>query len=177
MSKVRIATVWMDGCSGCHMSFLDMDERLLELAEHIDLVYSPLVDLKDFPQEVDVTLIEGAISSDEDLEKLEKVRAHSKLLVSLGDCAVTANVPGMRNSFPVESVLKRGYIENATLNQGIPLQVIPRLLPRSLPLHEVVKVDLFVPGCPPHRDVIHYALSELIQGRMPDLSTRSHFGA
>jgi NAD-reducing hydrogenase small subunit len=96
------------------MSFLDMDERLLDLAEHIDLVYSPLVDLKDFPQEVDVTLIEGAISSDEDLEKLEKVRAHSKLLVSLGDCAVTANVPGMRNSFPVESVLKRGYIENAT---------------------------------------------------------------
>ena len=121
MSKVRIATVWMDGCSGCHMSFLDMDERLLELAEHIDLVYSPLVDLKDFPQEVDVTLIEGAISSDEDLEKLEKVRAHSKLLVSLGDCAVTANVPGMRNSFPVESVLNRGYIENATLNQEIPL--------------------------------------------------------
>ena len=177
MSKVRIATVWMDGCSGCHMSFLDMDERLLELAEHIDLVYSPLVDLKDFPQKVDVTLIEGAISSDEDVEKLEKVRAHSKLLVSLGDCAVTANVPGMRNSFPVESVLKRGYIENATLNQQIPLQVIPRLLPRSLPLHEVVKVDLFVPGCPPHRDVIHFALSELIHGRMPDLSTRSHFGA
>lgn len=137
MSKVRIATVWMDGCSGCHMSFLDMDERLLELAEHIDLVYSPLVDLKDFPQEVDVTLIEGAISSEEDLEKIEKVRAHSKLLVSLGDCAVTANVPGMRNSFPVESVLKRGYIENATFNQQIPLQVIPRLLPRSLPLHEV----------------------------------------
>jgi len=96
------------------------------------------------------------------VEKLEKVRAHSKLLVSLGDCAVTANVPGMRNSFPVESVLKRGYIENATLNQQIPLQVIPRLLPRSLPLHEVVKVDLFVPGCPPHRDVIHFALSELI---------------
>ena len=72
MSKVRIATVWMDGCSGCHMSFLDMDERLLELAEHIDLVYSPLVDLKDFPQEVDVTLIEGAISSEEDLERTRK---------------------------------------------------------------------------------------------------------
>ena len=101
MSKVRIATVWLDGCSGCHMSFLDMDERLLELAEHIDLVYSPLVDLKDFPQDVDVTLVEGAVSTEEDLERIEKVRAHSKLLVSLGDCAVTGNVPAMRNPFPV----------------------------------------------------------------------------
>src|ERR1044071_5705328 len=97
MSKLKLATVWMDGCSGCHMSFLDMDERLLELAEQMDLVYSPLVDLKEFPNDVDVAIIEGAVSSEEDLERLYHVRSRTKMLVSLGDCAVTANVPSMRN--------------------------------------------------------------------------------
>jgi NAD-reducing hydrogenase small subunit len=100
MSKLRLATVWLDGCSGCHMSFLDLDERLLDLAEQADLVFSPLVDRKDFSAEVDVTLVEGAVSSTEDLEKIKKVRAHTKILVSLGDCAVTANVPAMRNPLP-----------------------------------------------------------------------------
>ena len=92
--KVKLATVWLDGCSGCHMSFLDIDERILELAARADLVYSPLVDPKTFPELVDVTLIEGAVSSEEDYEKIQHVRAHTRILVSLGDCAVTANVPG-----------------------------------------------------------------------------------
>ena len=99
MSKARVATLWLDGCSGCHMSLLDMDERLLELAGKIDVVFSPLVDQKEFPENVDVALVEGAVSSDEDLEKIQKVRARSRLLVSLGDCAVTANIPSMRNPF------------------------------------------------------------------------------
>ncbi len=176
MSKVRLATVWMDGCSGCHMSFLDLDERLLELAERVELVYSPLVDRKEFPAEVDVTLVEGAISSHDDLERIKKIRAHTRLLVSLGDCAVTANVPAMRNPFPVENVLERAYVENATERQGIPSEVIPRLLQKVVPVHEVVKVDLFVPGCPPHRDLIYYVLTELVQGRMPELSN-ARFGA
>ena len=97
MSKKRIATVWLDGCSGCHMSFLDMDERLLAIAGAADLVYSPLVDAKEFPENVDVTLVEGAVSSEEDLHKIKLVRERTKILISLGDCAVTANVPGMRN--------------------------------------------------------------------------------
>jgi len=177
MSKIRLATVWLDGCSGCHMSLLDMDERLIELSERFDIVYSPLVDTKEFPPDVDVTLVEGAISSEEDLHKIQKIRANSKVVVSLGDCAVTSNVPGMRNPWKTSEVLERVYVENASVQQQFPDQVIPKLLPKSRPVHECVKVDAFIPGCPPSADVIHYAVGELLEGRIPDLSTRSHFGA
>src|SRR5215472_13630949 len=104
MSKARVATVWLDGCSGCHMSILDMDERLIELADRLELVYSPLVDAKEYPKNVDVVLVEGAVSTEEDLEKIRTVRQRTRILVSLGDCAVTANVPSLRNRFPVEAV-------------------------------------------------------------------------
>lgn len=175
--KAIMATVWLDGCSGCHMSFLDIDERILQIAEKADLVYSPLVDIKVFPEMADVTLVEGAVSSEEDLEKIKKVRAHTKILVSLGDCAVTANVPGMRNPFKVEDVMDRAYIENAATNQHIPVKVIPPLMKTSVPVHQVVDVDVFVPGCPPHADTIFYVLSELLEGRIPDLTDMTRFGA
>jgi NAD-reducing hydrogenase small subunit len=177
MSKKRLATVWLDGCSGCHMSFLDMDERLIELASKVDLVYSPLVDAKEFPADVDITLVEGAVSSEEDLHKIRTIRGRTKTLVSLGDCAVTANVPAMRNPFTVQSVYDRAYCENVTLAPGIPDQVIPRLLPYARPVHEVVNVDVYIPGCPPSADVIYYALTELLEGRGPELSSRTRFGA
>jgi NAD-reducing hydrogenase small subunit len=175
--KKRLATVWLDGCSGCHMSFLDLDERLIELAEKVDLVYSPLVDIKEFPADVDIALIEGAVSSEEDLHKIQMIRKKTRTLVSLGDCSVTANVPGMRNPFGTKAVYDRAYTENVTLNPGTPTQVIPPLLPYARPVHEVVNVDVFIPGCPPSADTIYYALSELLEGRQPELSTRTRFGA
>ena len=176
MDKTRIATVWLDGCSGCHMSFLDMDERLLAIADRIGLVYSPLVDTKEFPENVDLTIVEGAVSSEEDLHKIRLVRSRTKLLMALGDCAVTSNVPGMRNYFSRDAILRRAYVENVTANPGVPTEVIPALLPKSKPIHEYVKVDIFVPGCPPNAEIIFSAVAALLEGRKPDLDNNVRFG-
>ena len=175
-SKPTLATVWLDGCSGCHMSLLDMDERLLALAARADLVYSPLVDRKDFPELVDVTLVEGAVSSEDDLRKIRKVRAHTKVLVSLGDCAVTSNVPSMRNPFGVKAILNRAYVDTVSVPRPFPSTIIPTLLERVRPVHEVVPVDVFVPGCPPSADIIYQVLDDLLSGRIPDLAG-TRFGA
>jgi NAD-reducing hydrogenase small subunit len=173
----RLATVWLDGCSGCHMSFLDMDERLLELGQRADLVYSPLVDVKDYPEGVDVCLVEGAVSSEEDLRKIKAIRERTRTLVSFGDCAVTANVPGMRNPIGPGPLLERAYLENATDNQQVPSQVVPRLLAAALPVHRVVAVDVFLPGCPPSADLIWFTVNELLEGRTPDTARIARFGA
>ena len=168
MSKPRVATVWLDGCSGCHMSLIDMDERILDIFERADLVYGPLVDFKDFPEDVDVCLVEGAVSSEEDLHKIRLVRERTKTLVSFGDCAVTSNVPGMRNPIGVAPLMDRAYRENVTLNPQMPTSVVPPLLPMSKPVHRVVKVDVFLPGCPPDADLIYTMLDDLLAGRVPD---------
>lgn len=171
-----LATIWLDGCSGCHMSFLDIDERLLALAEKAALVYSPLVDLKEFPEHVDITLVEGAVSSEGDLEKILHIRQHTGTLISLGDCAVTGNVPSLRNSVGAESVLRRAYLEPDLINPQLPSDGVPGLLPVVRPVHAVVKVDVYIPGCPPSADTIFNALSALLDGETaPELKTR--FGA
>ena len=175
--KITVATTWLDGCSGCHMSFLDMDERLVDLALHIDVVYSPLVDAKQLPEQVDLGILEGSISNEEDLHKARDFRARCKLLISLGDCAVNGNVPAMRNPFKLDAVIERAYRENVDQNPQIPTDGVPALLPRVQPIHAVVPVDIFVPGCPPHADTIHYVLTELIAGRTPDPSRVTRFGA
>jgi NAD-reducing hydrogenase small subunit len=177
MSKARIATVWLDGCSGCHMSLLDMDEKLLALAPLIEMVYSPVADPKEFPAGVDVTLVEGAVSSDEDMHKIKVIRKNTKILVALGDCAVTANVPAMRNLFSPDEILNRAYVENTNLQPQYPRVGVPTLMPKVRPVHEIVKVDVFIPGCPPHADAIFYAVSELLAGRMPDMTGKTRFGA
>lgn len=177
MSKARVATIWLDACSGCHMSLLDIDERIVEIAGKIDLVYSPIVDPKEIPENIDVAIVEGALASDEDLEKIHELRSKSKFLIALGDCAVTGNVPSMRNCFTVEEILQRGFVDNADANPGAPTQVVPHLEPKVKPLHEVVPVDLYVPGCPPSADSIYFVLSELLAGRVPDLATKCRFGA
>ena len=174
--KISLATLWLDGCSGCHMSFLDVDELLIDLIEHVDIVYSPLVDTKEFPEMVDVTLVEGAVSTDEDIEKMRHVRQHTKYLIALGDCAVTGNIPAMRNRFAVEQVMQHVYKDKATRNSVMPVEGIPVLLDAVRPVHAVVPVDLTVPGCPPPSGVIRYVLMELLANRIPDLTNRAHFG-
>jgi NAD-reducing hydrogenase small subunit len=175
--KVRVATTWLDGCSGCHMSFLDMDERIADLLNAVDIVYGPLVDIKTFPEKVDVTLVEGAVSSDEDEKNIRLIRERTGILISFGDCAVTANVPGMRNQFKVADVLNRGYIENVTVGNGIPTDGVPKLLKHARPVHEFVKVDLFLPGCPPPTEAILFAVGELLEGRIPEVTGKTRFGA
>jgi NAD-reducing hydrogenase small subunit len=177
MSKLKLATVWLDGSSGCHMSFLDMDERLLELAEVVDVVYSPIVDTKEFPDEVDIALVEGAISSVDDEKKIKKVRDHSKMLVAMGDCAITGNVPSMRNPIGPEAILDRAYIQNASAQPQIPCVVVPKLLKYVRPIHEFVKVDVFLPGCPPSADTFHTALIALVNGGPLDIPALTRFGA
>jgi len=177
MSKKRLATVWLDGCSGCHMSFLDMDERLIALAEHVDVVYSPIVDTKEFPEEVDIALVEGAVASVDDEKKIRKIRAHSKLLVAMGDCAVAGNVPSMRNPIGPEAILDRAYKENVSAQAQIPCVVVPKLLRTVRPVHEFVKVDVFLPGCPPSADTFHTALTALVGGQSLDVPALTRFGA
>jgi NAD-reducing hydrogenase small subunit len=176
MKKAKVATMWLDGCSGCHMSILDIDEALASIAPKIDLVYGPLVDAQEMPEDVDVAIVEGAVSSQEDHEKIQRLRERARLLVALGDCAVTSNVPAMRNSIPVKKLLERIYIQGVDENPRIPTEGVPPLLKRALPLQEVVKVDLFVPGCPPPAAAIAYVLGELLNGRMPDLNSKVKFG-
>ena len=176
MNKVRLATTWLDGCSGCHMSLLDIDEGILKVAELADIVYGPLVDIKEFPENVDVALVEGAVSSVDDLEKIKKIRENSRIVVALGDCAVTSNVPSMRNHCGLPAILDRAYLENADIDQQIPNQVVPQLLPKARPIHDVIKVDVFIPGCPPSADVIFNCVADLCAGRMPEPNLRYKFG-
>jgi len=176
MSKARLATIWLEGCSGCHMSFLDMDERLIDLAGSVEIVFGPLVDLKEFPENVDITLVEGAIATDEDLKKIREIRENSKLVVAFGDCAVTGNVPAMRNQFLVKDVFQRAYENNVTEKPLTPTEEIPALLGGVRPVHEIVDVDLHIPGCPPSADTIFFAVSELLKGQIPDINESTRFG-
>ncbi len=177
MSKLKVATAWLDGCSGCHMSFLDMDEQILELAKIVDLVYSPLVDTKEFPDNVDIALVEGAVASVDDEKKIKKIRDHSKTLVAMGDCGITGNVPAMRNPIGPAAILDRAYIENASAQQQIPCVVVPKLLKLVRPIHDFVKVDVFLPGCPPSPGTFLAALTALVNGSPLDVSALTRFGA
>ncbi len=176
-NKPKLATMWLSGCSGCHMSLLDIDELLIDIAKKVQLVYGPLVDIKTFPENVDITLIEGAVANEDQLELLKQARSRTKTLVSMGDCAVTGNVTALRNGLPQsdQAVLHRAYIETANAHPQIPTD-IPKLLEQVHPLHEVVKVDYFIPGCPPPAGNIAFVLTELLAGRVPQMENRSKYG-
>lgn len=176
MSKVKVGTTWLDACSGCHMSFLDLDEELVVLAEHIEMVYGPLVDAKVIPDDVDLFIITGSVSTDEDIEKVEEIRRKSKVVVSLGDCAITGNVPSMRNPLEKIDTLRHAYEEIASCQQQIPGENLPVLEDRVKPVHAIVPVDEFIQGCPPRPDLIGFVVKELVAGRIPGRGVRAKFG-
>ena len=173
--RLRLATAWLGGCSGCHMSLLDLDGRLLDLAPRIELVYSPLCDVKAYPQDVDVCLVEGAVATEEEAALLAIIRERTHLLVALGDCAVTGNVTAMRDGAGgAAAVLARAWAGPG----GVPARApeLPALLDRVIPLHEQVRVDLSLPGCPPRPDLLFLVLSDLVAGRTPGLEGLLRFG-
>jgi NAD-reducing hydrogenase small subunit len=164
------------------MSFLDLDEWLFELAQHVDVVFSPVAsDVKEYPEGVDVCLVEGAVANADNLALALQVRQRTRLVISFGDCAVTANVPGLRNLWAQvdggsrQSVLDRGYLELADTGAQHPHApgIVPELLERVLPLHEVIPVDLYLPGCPPSAERIRAAIEPLLAGRMPAMEGRA----
>ncbi len=164
MKRLRLATLWLDGCSGCHMSLLDMDERLLVLTALVEMVYSPLIDIKEFPQAVDVVCIEGAVSTSEDETRLRQARQRSRVLIALGDCAVSGNIPAMRNVRGTAAMLQAVYVESRPLNPQAPGTDLPTLRDQALPLHHFVTVDQFIPGCPPAADTLFAILNGLLTG-------------
>jgi NAD-reducing hydrogenase small subunit len=175
--KLRLATVWLAGCSGCHMSFLDLDEWLFDLAERVEVVFSPVAsDAKRYPEAVDICLVEGAVANADNLELALLLRQRTRVVVSFGDCAISANVPGLRNlcappGETARAALERGYLELADRGATLPHApgIVPELLTKVLPLHEVIPVDVYLPGCPPSAERILAALEPLLAGEMPQL--------
>lgn len=176
-NRPRFATAWLAGCSGCHMSFLDLDERLIDLASLVDVCYTPIADIKEFPEHVDITLVEGAVANEDNLREIQLIRRRTRILVAFGDCAVTGNVTALRNLFSVDDVLNRAYRE-CDIVSSMPTGnlIVPRLLPRVRRVHDVVPVDHFLPGCPPSADTIFAFLGDLLAGRTPAVAGRK-FGS
>lgn len=176
-AKLKIATCSLAGCFGCHMSLLDLDERLFDLTERVELDCSPLTDIKELG-ECDVGLIEGGVCNAENVHILMEFRARCKILVAIGACALNGGIPAMRNQYELKECLEESYLRGIGLvNPQIPNDPeIPLLLNRVHPLHEVVKIDYFLPGCPPSADTIWTFINELLSGQPIALSyTQIHY--
>ena len=169
MAKVKVATAWLDSCSGCHMSFLDLDEALIGLADKLEFGESPITDIKKFTP-CDVGILEGSISNKHDEEVAKDLRANCKILMVLGDCACFGGINNMRNLFTNEEIISRYYAtESTTPGSATPHSKELPHLTKVRPVNQVVKVDCYVPGCPPTPKMILYALTELLEGRLPVL--------
>jgi NAD-reducing hydrogenase small subunit len=172
MTKVKVAMDWLAACAGCEMSMLDMDERLVQLLEKIELTSTPITDLKHPPKEgVTVGILSGTVNNTTNLDVVKEMRERSKILIAMGDCAVFGGIMTMRNFFNMEEALKRAYIETESTVEGfIPNSEELSKPIKACPVNDVVKVDIHLPGCPPSADAIYYVLSELLEGRIPVLS-------
>ncbi|MFZ1574282.1 MAG: NADP oxidoreductase [Chromatiaceae bacterium] len=176
-AKIKVATTSLAGCFGCHMSLLDIDERLLELVERVEFDRSPLTDIKRIGA-CDLGLIEGGVANAENVAVLRDFRRHCQILVAVGACAISGGIPAMRNAFALADCLAESYVTGIGIhNPGVPNDPeIPLLLNQVHPLHEVVKVDYFLPGCPPSSDAIWTFLTELLAGQPISLPyTQLHY--
>jgi len=169
MPKPKVATTSLAGCFGCHMSLLDIDERILKLIELVDFDKSPIDDIKKFTGRVTVGLIEGGCCNEENVHVLQDFRKHCDILISVGDCATMGGIPAMRNMIPLKECLEEAYINGPTVHNPagkIPNDPeIPMLLNKVYPAHEVVKIDYFLPGCPPTADTLWEALVALLSDK------------
>lgn len=169
MSKPKVATASLAGCFGCHMSILDIDDRILKLVELVDFNKSPIDDIKEFSERCRVGLLEGGCCNEENVHNLEKFRQWCDVLVAVGDCAVNGGIPAMRNGIPLKECIQEAYLQGPTVYNPkgvVPCdRELPILLDRVYPCHEVVKVDFFLPGCPPSADCIWEALTALLENR------------
>jgi len=172
MAKPKIATTQLTGCFGCHMSLLDIDERLVQLIELVDFDKSPIDDIKRFTGQVDVGIIEGGCSTQENYEVLHMFRKHCNVLIAVGECALTGGIPSMRNTVPLKECMEEAYLKGPSVVDGvIPNDPdIPLILDKVYPVHEVVKIDYFIPGCPPPADAYWQALTALLEGKQPVIS-------
>ena len=173
MAKSKVATTSLCGCFGCHMSFLDIDERILDLVELIDFDRSPINDIKKIEGDVDIGLVEGGCANEENVRVLEEFREHCKVLISVGDCAINGGVPALRNMVPLQECYDEAFLDGPSVynpSGKVPDDAeIPLLLDKVYPCHEVVKVDYHLPGCPPAADTLWEALTALVENRAVDL--------
>ncbi len=173
MSKPRVATTSLAGCFGCHMSLLDIDERILQLIELVDFDRSPVDDIKHISQRCAVGLVEGGCCNEENVHVLHEFRENCDVLISFGDCATMGGIPAMRNNIPLEECINEAYLDGPTVYnpKGIVPQdpEIPLLLNKVYPCHEVVKIDYFLPGCPPSADTLWAALTALLTDKPVEL--------
>jgi len=160
MRSIRLATVWLSGCSGCHMSLLNMHQDLLEILAQCELVYSPLMDSKEYPALVDIALIEGAVANWENREMARIIRQQTGIVISLGDCAVNGNVSALRNPDGLAAAVEASY------GTTVPEQALNRLEVRVLPLHQVIGVDAFIPGCPPDPALIRQEILQQLKAHL-----------
>lgn len=169
MSKPVVATTSLAGCFGCHMSFLDIDERILQLVELVEFNKSPIDDIKEFTKQCDIGIIEGGCCNSENVHVLKEFRKHCKILISLGECAIMGGLPAMRNGIPIEECIHEAYLAGPTVGENkdqiLPNdEELPMILDRVYPAHEIVKIDYFLPGCAPRADLIWNALVALVTG-------------
>ncbi|MCF7790515.1 MAG: hypothetical protein K9M56_00830 [Victivallales bacterium] len=173
MGKPKVATASLAGCFGCHMSLLDIDDKILKLVELVEFNKSPVDDIKKFTERCAVGLIEGGCANEENAHNLQDFRRNCDILISVGDCAIMGGIPAMRNGIPLQECLQKAYLEGPTIYNPTGKAPngpdIPLLLDKVYPCSEIVKMDYHLPGCPPPAETLWQALVALLTDKPLDL--------